>query len=84
MYQCIHQEVPEIFLNLFQTNEDIHDLNTRQSQELHVPYGSLDVRRFSFKVHGANVWNSIPDHIKNPQNIHIFKQLFRNYLIECN
>ena len=58
MYQCIHQEVPEIFLNLFQTNEDIHDRNTRQSQQLYVPYGRLDVRRFSFKVHGADMFRN--------------------------
>ena len=81
MYQCIHQEVPEIFLNLFQTNDDVHDYNTCQSQQLHVPYGRLDVRRFSFKVHGAHVWNTIPDHIKNVQTIHTFKQLLRNHLI---
>ena len=84
MHRCIHREVPEIFLDLFEINDDIHDHNTRHSQQLHVPYGKLDVRRFSFKVHGANVWNSIPDHIKNAQNIHIFKQLFRIYLIESN
>ena len=84
MYQCIHQEVPEIFLDLFQTNDDVHDYNTRQSQQLHVPYCRLDVRRFSFKVHGAHVWNTIPDHIKNVQTIHTFKQLLRNYLIYCN
>ena len=43
MYQCIHQEVPEIVLNLFQTDDDVHDYNTRQSQQLHAPYGRLDV-----------------------------------------
>ena len=84
MYQCIHQEVLEIFINLFQTNDDVHAYNTRPSQQLHVPYGRLDVRRFSLKVYGAHVWNTIPDYIKNLQTIHTFKQLFRNYLIECN
>ena len=78
MYQCIHQEYPEIFIFLFQTNDDVHDYNTRQ---LHVPYGRLDVRRFSFKVHGAHVWNTIPDQIKNVQTIHTFKQVFHNYVI---
>ena len=80
MYQCIYQEVLEIFLFLFQTNDDVHDYDTRQSQQLHVPYGRLDVRGFSFKVHGAHVGNTIPDHIKNVQTIHTFKQLFRNYV----
>ena len=28
------------------------------------------------------MWNSIPDQIKNAQSIYMFKQQFRNYLIE--
>ena len=84
MFQCIHQDVPEIFLNLFQTNDDVHDYNTRRSQKLHVPHGRLDVRGFNFKVHGAHAWNTKPDHIKNVQTIHTFKQLLCNYILECN
>ena len=73
MYQCIYQEVPEILLNLLQTNDDVHDYNTRQSHQLHVPYGRLDVRRFSFEVHGNHVWNTIPDHI-----------MFKQYILSSN
>ena len=82
MYQCIHKGAPEMFLNLFHTNSNFHDHDTRHSEDLHVPYGRIDVRKFSIKIHGANLWNSIPDQIKNSQSIYMFKQQFRKYLIE--
>ena len=82
MYQCIHKEAPEMFLNVFHTNSNFHDHDTRHSEDLHVPYGRIDVRQFSIKIHGANLWNSISDQIKNAQFIYTFKQQFRNYLIE--
>ena len=36
-----------------------------------VPYGRIDVRQFSIKIHGAKLWKSIPDQIKNAQSIYI-------------
>ena len=82
MYQCIHKEAPEMFLNLFHTNSNFHDHDARYSEDLHVPYGGIDVRKFSIKIHGAKLWNSIPDQIKNAQSKYTFKQQFRNYLFE--
>ena len=82
MYQCIHKDTPELFLNFFSTISDFHGHDTRHSEDLHVPYGRLDVRKFSIFIHGANVWNSLPNQIKNAQSVHVFKQQFRNYLIE--
>ena len=64
MYQCIHKDAPELFLNCFSTNSDYHDHDARHSEDLHVPYGRLDVRKFSIIIHGANVWNSLPNQIK--------------------
>ena len=82
MHQCIHKKAPEMFLNLFHTNSNFRDHDTRHSEDLRVPYGRIDVIKFSIKIHGANLWNSIPDQIKNAESINMFKQQFRNYLIE--
>ena len=82
MYQCVNKETPELFLNFFCTNSDFHDHDTRHAADLYVPYGRLDIRKFSIIIHGANVWHSIPAQIKNAQSVHVFKQQFRNNLIE--
>ena len=67
MHQCIHKQAPEMFFNLFHTNSHFHD--TRHSVDLHVPYGRIDVRQFSIKIHGVKLWNSLPDQIENAQFI---------------
>ena len=82
MHQCIHKQAPEMFLNSFHTDNNFHDHDTRHSEDLHVPYGRIDVRQLSIKISGAKLWNSIPDQIKNAQSVYMFKQQFRNYLIE--
>ena len=73
-YTC--KMLSKVFLNRFETYNDI------QSQYLHVPYDRLDVKMFRFNVHGANVWNTIPDVIMNVQTTY-FNQSFYHYLIEC-
>ena len=82
MYHCVNKETPELFFNFFCTNSDFHDHDTRHAADLYVPYGRLDIRKFNIIIHGANVWNSIPVQIKNAQSVHVFKQQFRNHLIE--
>ena len=82
MYHCINQKALEFFCLIFKTNCACHNRDTRQSDDLNVPSWRLDVRKFGFRIHGANMWNNIPDYIKNVQSVYIFKQRFRNYLIE--
>ena len=52
---------------------------TRQASDLHVPYGRLDIRQNSMKIHGANMWNSIPENVKMLESVYLFKQRVRNF-----
>ena len=60
MYECLYGNIPDIFRNYFQRNADVHDHNLRNANDLYVPYGRLDIRKFSIKIAGANLWNSLP------------------------
>ena len=82
MYECLYGTIPEIFRNYFQRNADVHDHNLRNVNDLYVPYGRLDIRKFSIKIAGANLWNSLPSFVKNSQSNHIFKKNMRHYLVE--
>ena len=82
MYECLHGNVPDIFRNYFQRNADVHDHYLRNANDSYTPYGRLDIRQFSIKFAGANLWNSLPSFIKNSQSINIFKKNMRNYLNE--
>ena len=82
MYECLNGDVPDIFMEYFQRNADIHDHGLRNAPDLHVPYGRLDIRKFSIKLAGANLWNSLPDIVQNSQSVYIFKKNMRKYLID--
>ena len=75
VYQCLNGCVPDIF-------NDVHGRNTPQASDLHVPYGRLDIRHNSMKIHGANMWNSIPENIKISESIILFKQSLCNFLLD--
>ena len=79
MYQCINDNIPEVFDNFFQRNNSVHDHNTRQADDLHVPCAILEIRKSCLKVHGANLWNNIPVLVKQSPSLSIFKQRLRNY-----
>ena len=50
MYEYIYGNVTDIFNKYFQRNRDIHGLDIRNAVDLHVPYGKLDMRKFSIKL----------------------------------
>ena len=66
MYEYMCGDAPSSLHDFFQTNSAVHSHDTRFSNHIHVPYGRLDIRRFSFKISGGNLWNSLPDMLKNP------------------
>ena len=63
-------------------NRNIHNYELRNGHDIQVPYGRLDIRRFSIIVAGANLWNSLPVYVKNARTIHLFKRYLNNYLLD--
>ena len=82
MYECMCDNVPSSLHDFFLTNIDVHSHATRYAIHIHVPYGTLDIRRFSFQISGANLWNSLPELLKKSNNMHLFKRDLRNYVID--
>ena len=78
----INDNIPEVFDNFFQMNNSVHGHNTRQADDLYVPYARLDIRKSCPKVHGVNLWNNIPIPVKQSPSLDVFKQQLRDYLIE--
>ena len=65
MYNYINGILPTTFTEYFERNRNVHQCNTRQADDLQVPFARLNVRKFSIKIHGAQVWNSLPQYIKS-------------------
>ena len=77
MYDSMDENVPNSFHFFFQINRNIHDYDVCSADDIHVPYGRLDIRRFSIRITGANVWNTLPEYIKSTRSIHLFKRSFK-------
>ena len=84
MYNYCNDNLPDIFNGFFQRNSERHNRNTRQSNDFHVRFARLDVRKLSLWIHGATIWNDIPLYIKNASSLNVFKQMLRKHLIEMN
>ena len=82
IYQCLFEPVTDVFDNYFCTNRDIHGRETRHADALYVPYGRLDVRRSSIKIHGSDLWNTLPLYIHNSESSNVFEIRLRDYLID--
>ena len=67
IYNYCNDNMPDIFNGFFQRNSERHIRNTRQSNDFHVRFARLDVRKFSLRIHGATIWNDIPLYIKKMQ-----------------
>ena len=84
MYNYCQDHLPNLFHGFIQRINEVHDRNTRQSNELHVKFARTDVRKFSLRIHGARIWNDIPMYIKHATSVNVFKQMLKKHLINTN
>ena len=80
MFKCFNEGLPSFFDSFYERNDELHDYDTRHASNLHPPRGRLDVRKFGIRIHGANVWNSLPMYVKQSQSLYTFKNALRKYL----
>lgn len=81
MYRCLNNQINVHFGSYFCYNRDVHQRDTRSNDDLYTPSFRLDVRRFSIRVAGPDLWNSIPQNIKESQSLQIFKRQFKEFLL---
>ena len=75
MYDCLNENVPNSLQYFFQINRNIHDYAVRSANDIHVPYGRLDIRRFNIRITGANVWNILPEYTKSTSSKHFLNEV---------
>jgi hypothetical protein len=68
--------------NIYQTNNFIHNLNTRQQEKLHVSSVRLSSIQRGVHYSSIRIYNNLPQSIYIlKDNVNIFKQRFKNFLI---
>ena len=78
MFKCIHGNAPFWLSNEVLMACESHDRETRLScgMDVQIPKPNRESFRNSFQYQGANLWNSLPSHLKEATTINQFK---RNY-----
>jgi len=68
---------------LFQSNSEIHDLNTRFNHNLHLPSTNLTLVQRGVLYSGSKLYNHLPSNIKVLSNdTKLFKSTLKSYIIE--
>ena len=75
--------LPDIFENHFTTVKATHDHMTRQNDHLQTNTTSLNEHaQKKSNVKAAKIWNQIPKDIRNANTLSIFKEQYKQYLLE--
>ena len=73
--------MPPVFKKYVVENCNIHCHDTRSCTDLHRFQNNFNVGHKSLKVKGAQLWNTLPQHLKERSTINKFKKELRFYLI---
>ena len=82
MYKLNSNLLPCIFNDNFTVNSNIHNYNTRNAQNLHLPLNRTSCSQSSIFYNGPVLWNNIQTPIKNSKTVRQFKRLYKQYLID--
>ena len=83
VFKCIHGLVPGYLEGTFRANANLHHHNTRRAAEgdlYVVPTGSQAGTR-SFECSGARLWNSLPQEVKQSNNLNTFMYKLKKHLL---
>ena len=65
--------------DLFLSNSDIHNINTRYNDNLHLPTTNLTLVQKGVLYSGSKIYNNLPPHI---EGLKYFKSKLKGFLIE--
>ena len=83
MYKCLNGKSPSYLANLFKSVSSIHNRDTRQSSNnsLYLPKPNVESFRRSLKYAGANLWNNLPQTVRNVSSLELFKATYKNRIL---
>ena len=73
VYKCLHGLAPVYLAENFTLNKNLHQYQTRQANNLHVPMATARSDQRTFCYSGVKEYNSLPSHVKNASSYGQFK-----------
>ena len=81
MYKIINGLIPVLNHQRFALKSNIHGHDTRQRDNIHLPFCRTTMRQNTICFQGPKLWNHLPDHIKSARTVYVFKKCLKLSLI---
>ena len=81
MFRALQNKLPNYFNSMFLSNSDVHPHFTRHHSDLHLQPCRLNTRKFTLKIYGPILWNSVPDYVKASETVSQFSKSFKHHLL---
>ena len=80
MFQFYYMNnMPQIFINVFKTNNEIHHHNTRSSKKLHKTYTRTNYMKHTLSNKAVEIWNNFNEDLKSIKFYQSFKKQAKIY-----
>ena len=84
MFKYSHGDVPLSVSQLFRTNNEYHNYNTRNCARIHAPVGTTEASYRTFGYRGIHIWNHISQKINTNTSYPCFKKIVKIYIQNNN
>ena len=84
MFKYSHGDVPVSVSQLFRTNNEYHNYNTRNCARIHAPVGTTEASYRTFGYRGIHIWNHISQKINTNTSYPCFKKIVKIYIQNNN
>ena len=81
MYKVMNNLVPLFSVHMFTVNSEIHNYNTRQKNNSHIPSYRTKVREHSVSVFYVSMWNDILEEFKELKTYKQFRLKCKRYFL---
>ena len=82
MYRATHGLLPTYFCDMFITNNHVHFHDTRLSNSLHIQSHTKNILRYTARIFGPLLWNSLSADLRNISTVYLFKRYYKQQLFD--
>ena len=82
MFRVKNLTAPSVLNELFTENKDVHDYNTRQKDEFHVPNATRNYLQRTISYKGVIIWNHISKYVAHDCSLLSFKCALRKHVTD--
>ena len=81
MYDFSSKNLPSALTQMFKTNNEVHEYNTRQASSFHISRARTKFTLDTIVCTGPRFWNSLDSNITHAVSISVFKHKLKSYLL---